>query len=368
MTMANTVAPSERQAALHELKTLRATLAGWLKESAYPAWASCGIDARNGGFEESLAQDGTALAQARRARVQPRQIYAFAQAGAFGWTGDSNSIVALGIEYFERFYRRPDGLFRTLAGTDGAPADDRALLYDQAFALLGYAAAATALEAHEQFEARALGFMQAIKNEFAAGGGAFRSTEGHANGYESNPHMHLLEACLAWAEIGTAPLWAETVQGLATLALTRFIRPDSGALGEAYGSDWRPASGLAGRLIEPCHQFEWACLLLRAGPQAGLASSQAAALRLLQLGEERGVRDRVAVNSLLDDFTVHDSNARCWPQTERLKASLLAARLSGDDRHWQPAVEAAKSLLPYLDTPVPGLWWDIRLSSGKFVE
>jgi mannose-6-phosphate isomerase len=76
----------------------------------------------------------------------------------------------------------------------------------------------------------------------------------------------------------------------------------------------------------------------------------------------------VAINALLDDLTVHDANARFWPQTERLKAALVAAQLTGEDRYWDIAVSAAASLLPYLDTPVPGLWLDLQLPNGELVD
>lgn len=62
------------------------------------------------------------------------------------------------------------------------------------------------------------------------------------------------------------------------------------------------------------------------------------------------------------------ARARLWPQTERLKATLLAARLSGDEHYWSVAADAAASLFPYLDTRVPGLWRDLRLESGEFAE
>ena len=86
---------------------------------------------------------------------------------------------------------------------------------------------------------------------------------------------------------------------------------------------------MEGRIIEPGHQFEWAYLLLKS-PWAHAETVQRAALRLIAAGE-RGVRNGVAVNSLLDDFTVHDPDARLWPQTERLKAALLAARVTGEE-------------------------------------
>ncbi len=84
--------------------------------------------------------------------------------------------------------------------------------------------------------------------------------------------------------------------------------------------------------------------------------------------ERFGVRGGVAVNALLNDFAVEDPAARLWPQTERLKAALLAATLTGDAQYWTMAQAAAQSLLPYLDTPIAGLWRDTLLTSGEFVD
>jgi mannose-6-phosphate isomerase len=113
--------------------------------------------------------------------------------------------------------------------------------------------------------------------------------------------------------------------------------------------------------VEPGHQFEWAWLLMRSTPDA-----RPAALRLIEVGELHGVRERFAINALLDDFSIHDGNARLWPQTERLKAALLAAELTGDARYLSSADEAATTLARYLDTRVAGLWRDQRLADGTW--
>jgi mannose/cellobiose epimerase-like protein (N-acyl-D-glucosamine 2-epimerase family) len=351
---------------LSTLDTLRTCFVKWLADAAYPLWSDRGIDPRNGGFVETLNQDGVALAHPRRARVHPRQVYAFAQAPAFGWRGDAAAIVSRGMDYFIRCYQRPDGLFRAMADADGAPLDDRALLYDQAFALLGYAAAAVALDARAAFERRALALRQVMAARLGTGDGSYH-TEERSAGYESNPHMHLLEAYLAWAEISQDSGWAAGVRRMVDLALSRFIRKDSGALGESFDSLWRPSPEIAGRSFEPGHHFEWAWLLLRCERWHPLPL-RATALRLIAIGEQFGVHEGVAVNALYDDFTVKDGNARFWPQTERLKASLLAATLTGEPRYRSMAEAAAMSWISYLRTSVPGLWRDLRLPGGEFVD
>ena len=136
------------------LGALHIQLAEWLVQAAYPLWSTRGIDAGDGGFIEALDRNAAPLAHPRRARVPPRQIYTFAQAPGFGWQGDAGAVVLRGTEYFTNRYRRPDGLFRTLVSAEGTVLDERALLYDQAFALLGYAAAASRLHYYMQEASR----------------------------------------------------------------------------------------------------------------------------------------------------------------------------------------------------------------------
>jgi mannose/cellobiose epimerase-like protein (N-acyl-D-glucosamine 2-epimerase family) len=345
----------------------RKRLMEWLVAAAYPLWSRHGIDPRHGGFAEALDGNGHAVALPCRARVHPRQVYAFSQAHAFGWRGDAKGIVSRGMDFFETHYRRADGLYRTMASADGAALDERALLYDQAFALLGYAAAATTLDARSEFEKRALALRRTIVAHFLTQDGAYYSDEQSAGYRESNPHMHLLEAYLAWAEIGHDAGWATAVQAIAELALSRFINTDSGAIGESYLATWQPAPEIAGRIVEPGHQFEWAWLLLRCERWLSAPALRGAALRLIAIGDRFGVRNGVAIDALYDDFSVKDARARLWPQTERLKAALLASALTGDPSYDAMAEAAVTSFFPYLNAAVPGLWRDVRLPNGEFI-
>jgi len=347
------------------LSGCREQLVRWLLECAYPRWAAHGIDA-GGGFVEALGQDGISLARPRRARVHPRQVFAFAHAPRLGWHRDVPVILEHGLRWFERHYQRADGLFRAVVADDGQAVEERALLYDQAFVLLGYAAAARVLGSTAQWEVRALELRGLIEERFALSNGAFRPSRA-ATHLESNPHMHLLEACLAWTEIGRNSSWSQWARHLVTLALERFRHEATGAIGERFDLEGRAMSDLGGRLIEPGHQFEWAWLLMRSrGVHPGPLLD--AAEHLCNLAGRHGLRNGLVVNALHDDLSVHDANARLWPQTERLKAALLAAHLTQDPKYEADAAAAAASLLPYLSTPVPGLWFDVRLPSGTLLH
>jgi mannose-6-phosphate isomerase len=199
--------------------------------------------------------------------------------------------------------------------------------------------------------------------------------------------MHLLEAALAWCTVSDDERWRRMARYLVELALDHMIDARTGVLREYLELAETECTGVAARLVEPGHQFEWAWLLLCAGGAHGSDASRpilpgqpsraaspreipaplfGAAARLIEISEMHGVRNGVAVNSLLDDMTVHDAQARLWPQTERLKAHALMARLTGERRHWQLATEAAEALERYLDTGARGLWYDRRLPDGSF--
>jgi mannose-6-phosphate isomerase len=323
---------------------LHTQLHDWLFQSGYPLWLSRGVDERSGGFQEGLSQEGTPLPVPWRARVQARQIFAFSQLGAL-------STAVRGMEYFQAHYRRPDGLFRTLAE------DDRALLYDQAFALLALASLHETVGGGSRFERDAESLWGALTKYLGRPGAlGFDSDDSRPDARLSNPHMHLFEATIAWSRVG-GDAWRGRADELGELALTRLIDPSGGFIREHYDTDWIPLD----RMVEPGHQFEWGSLLLLWG-----GGGRSAALRLIEFAEAAGVRHGIALNALLDDGSVHDANARLWPQTERLRAGALAARVTGDARYSGIARSAAVTLLSYLDTPVKGLWHDLLLPSGEF--
>ena len=341
-------------------------LCSWLCDAAYPVWSTRGVDPA-GGFHERLGKDGEPLSEPRRSRVNPRQAYCFAMAHSLGWRGDSARLVRHGLEYWVAKYRRPDGLYRTLVNADGSVRDDRALLYDQAFGLLAFnvssVGAMCAQCAGQSFE-----LLNLVIKHMKRPGMGFESGVPASLPLQSNPHMHLFEASLAGCEMSSEnSSWKPLADEIAELALTKFIDPTSGALREFFDSSWSPAPGIEGRIVEPGHQFEWAWLLLRWGG-AKNARARAAALKLIDIGERHGVRNGLATNSLLDDFSPHDAGARLWPQTERLQAAASAARLTGEAKYFSMAVAAADGLMRYLDTPIPGLW-RVRIDAeGRVVD
>ena len=328
----------------------------WLR-AALPLWWSKGADRAGGGFIEALTVEGDPSPAPRRARVQARQAWTYANVAASGWPGPWNEAARHGIDYLFARYRRGPGRFATVVTADGAPLDDTLVLYDYAFVLLAMAVVQQLEPGVPDLPAESARMREALQ-AVRHGAGGFREAGAHP--FQANAHMHLLEAALAWEAAGRAE-WSGFADEIVALALGRFIDAETGLLREFFDADWRPVAGDDGRLVEPGHQFEWAWLLERWGRLRGREDAQAAARRLYRHGLAGVDASRgVAVNALWDDLTLRDGSARLWPQTEWLKAALIM----GDEPQ---ALAAAQGLTLYFNTPVRGTWRDKLRPDGGFV-
>lgn len=351
------------------LETLEAggrRFADWLRLRALPGWGTLGFSA-DGSFAESLTLNGRTVAAPRRARVQARQIFVYGQAGAMGWEGPWRSIVSSALQRLYASYLKPDGFARTLLAADGTPLDETSMLYDQAFVLFALSAAKTAGVEDEMIEERAAKLRDGLVAS-ALPNGAMK--EAGEQPYQSNAHMHLLEACLAWEAISEDPTWRALTDQVATLAMNVFIDRKGGYLREFFGEDWNPAAGEDGRLVEPGHQFEWAWLLTRYSVARKDDRALEAARKLYAAGRVGiGERPAIAFDAMNDDLTIRSYRSRLWPQTEWLKASLILAEHAVDGERTGLLADAAaaqRALWLYL-TP-EGLWRDKRLRNGEFID
>ncbi|MEN0088182.1 MAG: AGE family epimerase/isomerase, partial [Pseudomonadota bacterium] len=323
------------------------------------------------------ALDGTPTTTPRRARVQPRQAYCYAQAGALGWTGDWRAGVQLAMSSFEETYRLEDGYFGDLASADGELLSAKFDLYNQAFALLGFASLTQGFPAQAQDgEARALALLAALRRDYGHPDGGFYEDQVRSGPLCSNPHMHLLEAALEWEATSSTnnPIWVELADELAQLAQAHFVDEGGLFLREFFDVDWSPHPSDERRVVEPGHQFEWAWLLARWARRRNDATALVTAGHLFATGETHGMDKHrgLAVMALNDDFSPRDQLGRLWPQTERLKAALLLAQLADapqdSAQYTAIALAAANSLMQFFDVQTPGLWRDKMLEDGSWAE
>lgn len=339
-------------------------LARWLHMRALPLWFTVG-QAESGRFAETLTASGADGSDFHRARVPARQIYSLAVAGRLGWRGPWRSALAKGLERYWSDFARDDGQVRGRIGADGASLEETAYLYDQAFALLALASAFEhGLDAERSSE-RARRLLAALELRRLSNGGWREDGE---RPFQSNAHMHLFEAALAWEALEPSGPWTEVADAIVALTLERFIDPDTGALREFFSEDWSSPPPGEGFLVEPGHQFEWAWLLARFGQARGREDALSAARRLYACGVKGIAPGReVACDELNADLTLRSARARLWPQTEWLKAALLLGKLTPDNATFaRDAERARRALAGYLLDD--GRWRDKQLADGSWLE
>ena len=322
-----------------------------------------------GGFVERLSPTGEPGLEPHRARVVGRQLYAFALSPRFGWSGPAAEVVRHGWTFLDRYFWGEDGMVLSVVDRSGKVVRTDFDLYDHAFVLFGMAAASANHTNADDLADKARELARRMKTRWGHPCGGFEESNPRSLPLLANPHMHMLEAALAWDKAAPDPLWRDLADEIAELCLSRFLHPETGALLELFDCDWNPLSEGAQAAVEPGHQFEWAWLLARWGRRAGRDDAIAAARRLVDIGEIHGVDPGrgLAVNELDLTLNVRDARARLWPQTERVKAHLAIASLGEGDRRVAiaRAAAAAATLRRYFDHPVPGAWWEHQGPSGE---
>lgn len=335
----------------------------WLTHAALPLWASDGVDPR-GGFYERIDQQGRPITDLpRRARVVARQTYVFATAHERGW-GDYSTQTAHGLKAIFDNCLLDNGLSLSTYAASG----DRLLCefdsYDQAFVLFALATVARVFPAyHDKASAAGERLLTAMRERFRHPEVGFEEAQPRRTPLLQNPHMHLLEACLAFDMVqGSSQIWRDQARELVMLVERHLTDRSTGAIHEYFGGDWQPIIDAEGGWVEPGHQFEWAWLLWQWHGRTNDPRADTIAQRLYQIGTDHGRTTSGQVIDAIDSR--HKPRARTlrlWPQTERLKACMtVAERVSGDDQvtALNNSIETLSCLSPYLATSVPGLWFD----------
>lgn len=349
------------------LDEARASARHWLFELALPLWWERGADHAGGGFHEKLDQAGIPVGQPLRVRVQARQVYVYAKAGALGWPGPWRDALRHGLAFMQARHLRADGFYRSTPD----PLDQRIDLYDQAFVLFALAHAWTADGRPAALRTGASTLLRQISERLALPEGGYLPALPAEAPLQSNPLMHLLEALLAWVEAGAGEEFAAPARALAGLAATRLVDPaiaGIGAIGENFGPDW--SAPVVPQSYEPGHQLEWAYLFLQADARLGTThAGQAFALERFARRFGSDAKRQVALFALDASGAPTDRRARLWAQTERLRTSLLFARLarSADSAAAAAgAIDAFAGLQGFLATPVKGLWFEWQAADGSF--
>ncbi|MBM7035497.1 AGE family epimerase/isomerase [Vibrio ulleungensis] len=350
------------------------SLARWMSQDVLPLWIDEGFNSTTGEFAESLElTNGKDPLLVRRGRTQPRQIFSMLLAHEMGLLDEQALTIAeKGIEFLDTFSKLEDGTYTFGFDANQGTINHEFGLYKQVFVLFCYAVAARVTPNNKSlYEQRALDLYNVLKDKYKHPQiGFMEDTEGKKN-LCSNPHMHMLEATLAWELVSDAPIWPTLSDELVTVATTHLISKETGALSEFFTPNWEVPSDAIDRLVEPGHQFEWAWLLSDWARRRNSSDVKQTAKTLFDIGQRHGVdtERNLTLDQLNDDLTLRSASAHLWPQTEWIKASLALAReAEGAEklRYLDQAVNGITAMKTYLNTEVSGLWHIKQDDKGAF--
>lgn len=346
----------------------RKRVSHWLFEETLPLWSTVGVDQVHGGFHEALSFDGTPLAKPKRMRTMARQVYAFAVAKAHGWTGPADELIAQGLAFMTSRGRTDRGGFVRALNADGSVADPVEDAYDHSCLLLALA------EAHRVGNADALALAQEIFRfldqhlEDRRLTGFLETTDGQEM-RRTNPHMHLLEAFLAWHTVTGERDYLQRAARIIGLFRSHFFDPESWTLGEFFDDEWKPAVNGKGDWTEPGHHFEWASLLVDFAEKSGQRDLVGFARKLYASAVANGLNRAtgLAYGAVSRHGLPLDRMSRSWPQAEAIKAAIALDRPDGPDL--KPEIEArvARLFRWHIDAAPRGLWIDRIDERGRAV-
>ena len=347
----------------------RKTVRSWLLETALPFWAEHGIDWRHGGVHEALLFDGSPAPHGKkRLRVLARQIYCFSHAKMLGWDGDAERILRHLFDTLTQTGWHADGGWIHLFNPDGTVQDASRDAYDQCFVLLGLAwlFRATGWPEARSWANRTLNYMDSVLADRDHGG--FLETAAGDLPRRANPHMHCLEAMLAWYEATGEAAFLDRAEAVVALFEQHFFDPATSTLSEFFEPDWSPRrDSAADTRIEPGHHYEWVWLLERFLAQRDRPGVAAKARQLFATALAFGhhAATGAAADGVQPDGTALDRRARLWPQTEALKAALVYERQGLASAAALRKRSFDVLFAHYLDGPIAGGWYDAIDADGR---
>lgn len=336
----------------------------WVCERALPLWLERGLDEKTGLFHEKLTLDGWPDETADiRLRTHVRQVYVFAHAAVLGLL-PRRPALAVAVRAAQAIRDRawaPDGRPGWVArlSHDGSRVtDDRRDLYDHAFVLhaLAWMAKATGDDTYRTWTDETLA---AIDTAMAAPAGGWAESDRKELPRRQNPHMHMLEACLALHETSGEARHLARAAEIVALFRTRFFDEDIATLREFFGERWQLDDAYRSERLDPGHMMEWVWLLRRYERAARQPVARHAAA-LFACAERIGLD---ASDFLVDEVDIGgrplSNGRRLWLQTEYLKACMVEFEAHGDAAYLAKAnAMAGRITATYFQGRSPGLWID----------
>lgn len=344
----------------------RANAKSWLFDKALPFWLENGFDPVHGGAYEAVDFSGNPLTDMpKRLRVQARQTYVFSHAAMLGYQPAEDAL-QIPLQFMLDKGARGDGAFGHVLAPHGEMIDDQADAYDQAFVLFSLAWAYK-FTGDKSLLKTAEGVMDFLESKMRHPVRGFNESYPATSALRrANPHMHLLEASMAWMKLHDHDRMAGFAKEIVGLFQSHFCV--GGLLREYFSDDLSPLPTDANPMdlaVEPGHLIEWAYLLRLYEALTGEATESVATMEAF--ADAYGINP---LNGLVMDH-VHpngkllaEPKSRLWPQTEYIRLKLQ----NGSDGALDDALKMLERLTAnyfVFDGKTTGYWRDQLSADGS---
>lgn len=358
-----------------------------LVEDVVPFWLQYGLDRDSGGMFTCLDDDGTVIDTDKSVWFQGRAAWTFAtladQAQTIGLTpGPHLDGCGEAAESCLRFLRDhcigPGGKLWFSVTRTGQPLRMRRYAFSESFAAIGSAAYAK-LTGDAMVAAEAVRYFDAFIRLTTTPGALPAKYEPTRPMKGLGPVMiriataQELRRCLGDVEIlgETCSSWID--RGIAEIERD-FVKPEYEAVLECVGTNGEVIDHSDGRVINPGHVIEGGWFILHEGRQRGDASLTRLGLQMIDWAWQRGWDERHGgLLSLvdLDGRPVgeywHDMKF-WWPHCEAIIATVLAWRVTGEQRYAELHQAVHDWSFSHFPDPVQGEWYGYLHRDGSLAS
>ena len=348
-----------------------------LLDDVLPFWLRNGFDREFGGIITSLDRDGRQLDTDKSIWFQGRTAWTYATAAySYGPQQAWLDLARSALEFIERHAISPNGKLYFTVTRDGRPLRMRRYVYSEAFASQGNAAMFRVTQ-EEVFLQRALKYLeQYLKYSFTPGMIPPKVDIHTRPMLGLGPFMFALHLCSGMMDVtGDAQVagkeCSEWIQWSIEKIETLFYKPELAVLLETVGQNGEILDHFDGRTLNPGHAIECAWFIMHEGQKSSRSDWIQLGCNILDAMWNRGWDEqygglfyfRDLKNGPVQEYW-HDMKF-WWPHCEAMIATLLAYRLTSQNRYQKQFAELATwSFKNFADTE-HGEWYGYLHRDGS---
>lgn len=347
-----------------EIQAVSAKFRDDLLQDTLPFWLDRCVDQRYGGYLTSFDRDGRQLQSDKSVWFQGRFAWILSIVSESVEARDSYLATAkVGLDFLQRHCIDQDGRYFFLMTREGKPLRKRRYVFSECFAAMAYAAYGKAAD-DPRYSQQAIELFQMLRKQMGP-----NSTLPPKVNPDVRPMKSLAGPMILMGvaqEIRRTTQYTgcnEVIDQLIDEIRAHFVKPELECVLENVGDNGEIIDTFDGRQVNPGHSIELAWFLMEEARQRDLPEVCELGRQILdwslQLGwdQEFGglyyFRDCYGLPSA--EYW-HDMKF-WWPHAETIIATLLAWRLTGEERYWNSFRQVRDWSYQHFADPEFGEWF-----------